>query len=222
MRPLNPLSAISATPARLYQNMARHQHALIYRNVVRAWGRSIESADTYTFGHSERVAEYAVTVARALGLDDVRCTTICLGAYLHDVGKVRVPHGILNKPGPLTPEEFGIIQLHPIHGTELLAAVELPWDLKPIIRWHHEHDDGGGYPDRLRGNEIPLDAQIICIADVFDALTTTRSYRAAMSREMALAEMQRCRSWWRSDVFTVFMGLGARQERMSRSVPRSA
>ncbi|HJR64329.1 MAG TPA: tetratricopeptide repeat protein [Gemmatimonadaceae bacterium] len=175
-----------------------------YLAIVRNWGQSIESADSYTHGHCERVATYAVAVATALGLDESEQTTIRLGAYLHDVGKVRIPHEILNKPGKLTREEFEIIQMHPIYGLELLAGLEFPWDIKPIIRWHHERHDGTGYPDRLRGDEIPLGAQIICIVDVYDALTTTRSYRAAMTREAALAEMEACRRWWRADVYSAF------------------
>jgi putative nucleotidyltransferase with HDIG domain len=174
--------------------------------LVREWGESIESADHYTFGHCERVADYAVTVAEALGLDAMQQTTIRLGAYLHDVGKVRVPHEVLNKPGRLSDEEFELMKLHPVYGVELLAGVEFPWDLKPIIRWHHEKLDGTGYPDRLRGEEIPRAAQIIGIVDVYDALTTDRSYRAAMPRASALAEMERCRGWWFEDVFAAFMG----------------
>src|SRR5204863_348392 len=158
---------------------------------VREWGQSIESADSYTYGHCERVAQRAVAVARGLELDDTAQTTIRLGAYLHDLGKVRVPHEVLNKPGPLTREEFEIVQLHPIWGLELLAAVEFPWDLKPIIRWHHERYDGTGYPDRLRGDEIPVAAQIVGIADVYDALTTARSYRPAMSHEPAMPAAER-------------------------------
>ncbi len=104
-----------------------------YRAVVREWGQSLESSDSYTFGHCERVAQHAVAMAQQLGLDEQQQTTIQLGAYLHDVGKVRVPHEILNKPGPLTREEFEVIQMHPIWGIELLASVEFPWDLKPII-----------------------------------------------------------------------------------------
>src|SRR5579859_2135749 len=175
-----------------------------YRAVVREWGQSIESSDTYTFGRCERVADAAIRVARALGLDEQTLTTIRLGAYLHDVGKVRVPHEILNKPGPLTPDEFDVIKMHPVWGIELLASVEFPWDLKPIIRWHHERFDGSGYPDRLRGDEIPLAAQIVGIVDVYDALTTTRSYRPAMSHQTAIAEMTRCRSWWSPRVFEAF------------------
>jgi putative nucleotidyltransferase with HDIG domain len=173
--------------------------------LVRDWGQSIESADSYTHGHCERVASYAVTVAQTLGLAEDELTTIRLGAYLHDVGKVRIPHEILNKPGRLTDEEFTLMQRHPIYGLELLASVEFPWDIKPIIRWHHEKLDGTGYPDRLRGDEIPVAAQIICIADVYDALTTTRSYRPAMPHETAIAEMRRTRHWWRTDVFDAFM-----------------
>jgi putative nucleotidyltransferase with HDIG domain len=173
--------------------------------VVRDWGESIESADLYTFGHCERVAEYAVAVGKALGLDAIGLTTVRLGAYLHDVGKVRVPHEVLNKPGRLTNDEFELMKLHTVYGVELLADVEFPWDIKPIIRWHHEKLDGTGYPDRLRGDELPLAPQIIGIVDVYDALTTTRSYRAAMSHETALAEMERCRGSWRPEVFSAFL-----------------
>jgi putative nucleotidyltransferase with HDIG domain len=176
-----------------------------YLAVVREWGQSIESADSYTHGHCERVASYAVAVAQELGLDEGQRTTIRIGAYLHDLGKVRVPHEILNKPGALTQEEFGIIKSHPVWGIELLATVEFPWDIKPIIRWHHEKYDGTGYPDRLRGDEIPLSAQIICIVDVYDALTTTRSYRGAMSQAEALSRMQESRHWWRQDVYGAFL-----------------
>ena len=173
--------------------------------VVRDWGQSIESADSYTHGHCERVASYADQVARALGLSDTELTTIRLGAYLHDVGKVKVPHEILNKPGRLTAEEFEIIKQHPAWGVELLASIEFPWDLKPIIRWHHEKYDGTGYPDQLAGDAIPLGAQIIGIVDVYDALTTTRSYRPAMTHEQALACMRETPHWWRADILEAFM-----------------
>ena len=176
-----------------------------YLAVVRDWGQSIESSDTYTYGHCERVANYAAAVARAAGLDDVAQTTIRLGAYLHDLGKVKVPHEILNKPGRLTDEEFDIVKMHPVWGVELLAPVEFPWDLKPIIRWHHERYDGTGYPDRLKGDEFPLSAQVVGIVDVYDALTTDRPYRPGMSPETALAEITRCRHWWSPRVFDAFL-----------------
>jgi putative nucleotidyltransferase with HDIG domain len=176
-----------------------------YLAVVRQWGESIESSDSYTYGHCERVAENAVAVARALGLDEQEQTTIRLGAYLHDLGKVKVPHEVLNKAGPLTRDEFEVIQMHPVWGVELLSKIEFPWDIKPIIRWHHEKYDGTGYPDRLRGDEIPLAAQIVGIVDVFDALTTTRSYRAAMTTDEAAAVITKERHSWSPEVFDAFM-----------------
>jgi putative nucleotidyltransferase with HDIG domain len=176
-----------------------------YLAVVREWGQSIESSDSYTFGHCERVADNALAVAKALGLDETEQTTIRLGAYLHDLGKVKVPHEILNKPGPLTREEFEVVQMHPVWGIEMLANVEFPWDIKPIIRWHHEKYSGAGYPDRLRGDEIPLAAQIVGIVDVYDALTTTRSYRPAMTTEQALTEITKCRGSWSDRVFDAFI-----------------
>lgn len=177
----------------------------IYLEVVREWGRSIESSDSYTHGHSERVANYATRVARALGWDEGELTTVRIGAYLHDLGKVRVPHEILNKPGRLTTEEFDVMKQHPVFGLEMLAAVEFPWDIKPMIRWHHEKLDGTGYPDRLRADEIPPAAQVICVVDVFDALTTTRSYRGAMTHDVAMAEMMASRRWWRGDTLEAFL-----------------
>jgi putative nucleotidyltransferase with HDIG domain len=172
--------------------------------VVHDWGQSIESADAYTHGHCERVASYAVNVARQLGLDEATQTTIRLGAYLHDLGKVKVPHEILSKPARLTPEEFTVIKKHPEWGVELIAGIELPWDVKPIILWHHEKFDGSGYPHGLKGEEIPLASQIICVVDVYDALTTVRSYRGALGHTEAFREMEACRGWWQADVYAAF------------------
>ena len=176
-----------------------------YLALVREWGQSIESTDNYTYGHCERVAQHAVAMARALGLDEHAETTVLLGAYLHDVGKVRVPHEILKKPGSLTRAELEVLQLHPIWGLELLATVDFPWDLKPIIRSHHERYDGTGYPDRLRGDEIPLGAQIVGILDTFDALTTARATQAALPMDRAIAEITRRRGWWSDRVFEAFL-----------------
>jgi len=176
-----------------------------YLAVVRQWGESIESSDSCTFGHCERVARNAVAVARVLGLDDLERTAIRVGAYIHDVGKMRIPHEILNKPGPLTQEEAEVVQTHPVCGTELLADVEFPWDIKPIIRWHHEKYDGSGYPDRLRGDEIPLSAQIVGIVDVYDALTTTRAYQPALPMDQAIEQIAKCRGWWSDRVFEAFL-----------------
>lgn len=176
-----------------------------YLAVVRDWGQSIESADSYTHGHCERVAEYAASVAGVLGHNEDELVTVRLGAYLHDLGKINTPHEVLNKNGRLTNEEFEVMKRHPVDGLELLAEVDFPWDIKPMIRWHHEKYCGGGYPDGLAGDAIPVNAQIICIADVFDALTTNRSYRDAMPRERALSVMEESRHWWRPDVYEAFV-----------------
>jgi putative nucleotidyltransferase with HDIG domain len=178
-----------------------------YLALVREWGLSIESSDNYTYGHCERVAKNAVAMARALGLDEHAETTILLGAYLHDLGQVRVPHEILKKPGPLTRVERELLQMHPIWGIELLANVDFPWDLKPIIRSHHERYDGTGYPDRLKGDEIPLGAQVVGILDAFDALTTTRADQPALPVEQAIVEITRLRSWWSDRVFEAFLNV---------------
>ncbi|HEY3279813.1 MAG TPA: HD domain-containing phosphohydrolase [Gemmatimonadales bacterium] len=184
-----------------------------YLAVVREWGRSIESSDRYTFGHCERVAQNAVALARALGFDEEQETTILLGAYLHDVGKMRVPHEILAKRGTLTREELEVVRMHPIFGIELLASVEFPWDLKPIIRWHHERYDGTGYPDRLKGDEIPLAAQIVGILDVYDALTTERPHHPAMPVEEAMEWIIAHRAWWSPRVVNAFLAVVAPSKR---------
>jgi putative nucleotidyltransferase with HDIG domain len=176
---------------------------------VANWGRSLESSDTYTFGHSGRVAEYAIAVARALGLDDDGVMTVRMGAYLHDLGKMRVPHEILNKPTRLTAEEFATIKMHTLWGLELVSTIDFPWTVKPIIRSHHEKRDGSGYPDGLKGDEVPLHAQIVCVADVYDAMTSARSYQAPKTPEAGIEEMKRCMRgdlrWWRDDVFEAFL-----------------
>jgi putative nucleotidyltransferase with HDIG domain len=176
-----------------------------YLAVVRSWGESIESADSYTFGHCERVAHYAVAVARAMGLEETEQTTLRVAAYLHDLGKIDVPHEILNKKGPLTDAEFEVIKQHPVRGVELLEGVDFPWEIRPIIRWHHEKHDGSGYPDGLAGDALPVAPQILCIADVYDALTTSRSYRLALSHAEALERIADCRAWWSPEVFAGFM-----------------
>ena len=175
-----------------------------YFAVVREWGQSIESSDSYTFGHCERVAIMPSAVARELGLDEGQQTTIRIGAYLHDLGKVRVPHEILNKPGWLTGGVRGY-QAAPGVGPRAAGDSGVSLGHQADHSWHHEKYDGTGYPDRLRGDEIPVNAQIICIVDVFDALTTSRSYRGALTVADALGRMQECRTWWRPDIFEAFL-----------------
>jgi putative nucleotidyltransferase with HDIG domain len=165
--------------------------------IVHQWGSSIESVDQYTQGHCERVADYACALARDVGVDEHALLWFRMGALLHDVGKITVPADILNKPGRLSEEETAIMRQHPARGEALIAGIGFPWDIRPMIRHHHERWDGRGYPDRLAGPQIPRAARILCIADVFDALTSTRSYRPAYSAEQAAALM-------RADSGTIF------------------
>ena len=161
-----------------------------FLEVVRAWGESIESKDRYTAGHCGRVAEYACMLAEAVGFKGRDLNWMRMGAFLHDVGKTGVPSEVLNKPGKLTDEEFEQMKRHTVLGDAIISETPFPWDIRPIVRNHHERWDGTGYPDRLLGEEIPLTARILCVADVYDALTTARSYRGAMSQEKALEIMQ--------------------------------
>ncbi len=162
----------------------------IFLDIVARWGDSIEEKDRYTRGHCERVANYTTMLARAAGIDDQTLVWVRMGAFLHDVGKTAIPEEILNKSGPLSPEEWGVMQRHTIIGVELLSSIEFPWDIRGMVRSHHEHWAGTGYPDGLKGEEIPLEARILCVADVYDALTTNRAYRGAHSPESALAIMK--------------------------------
>ncbi|MBV9773244.1 MAG: tetratricopeptide repeat protein [Gemmatimonadetes bacterium] len=160
-----------------------------FLEIVRRWGESIESADQYTQGHCTRVADYACLLAEAAGMDRETLFWFRMGALLHDVGKIVVPAGILNKPGWLTPEERAVMERHPDAGVELLAEVEFPWDIRPMVRHHHERWGGGGYPTGIAGEEIPLSARILCIADVCDALSSERPYRKANSLDKSLEVM---------------------------------
>lgn len=158
---------------------------------MRAWAETIESKDLYTAGHCERVAELACMLAEEVGIAGRDLHWFRMGAILHDVGKIAVPAEILNKPGRLTDEERATMQRHTSEGDAIVAGLDFPWDIRPIVRSHHEHWAGSGYPDGLRGEEIPLHARILCVADVYDALTTARPYKPALSRDEALEIMSR-------------------------------
>lgn len=162
-----------------------------FLRLVEAWGESIEAKDEYTRGHCQRVADYACQLAERAGIPSRDMTWFRMGAFLHDVGKTEVPEEILNKPGRLTDDERLIIERHTVAGDEMLADTEFPYPIRPMVRSHHERWDGNGYPDRLAGEEIPYTARILHVADVYDALTSARSYRKALSAEEALEIMWR-------------------------------
>ncbi len=169
-----------------------------FLDVVRKWGESIEEKDVYTQGHCVRVADLSCALWRRVsGGDDTSLFWFRIGALLHDVGKLMVPAEVLNKPGKLTDDEWKLIQSHPSAGVELLADIDFPWDVRPIVESHHERWDGRGYPHKLAGEAIPLTARVLCIADVYDALTSKRSYKQAFTHDEAMEIM-------RGDVGTQF------------------
>lgn len=162
-----------------------------YLEVVAAWAESIDAKDPYTAGHCKRVAEYACRLAEDCGFAGRELTWFRMGGYLHDVGKTEVPLDVLNKPGKLTEEEWVAMKSHTVAGADIVAKLNFPWEILPMVRSHHERWNGSGYPDGLAGEAIPFTARILCVADVYDALTTARSYRPAMSHDEAIQIMER-------------------------------
>jgi len=154
---------------------------------------ALEVKDPYTWGHSVRVGRYAMAIARELGLDDERLAQLELGSRLHDIGKIGVREGVLNKDGALTAEEYRHVMEHPLIGWRILSPLlrDAPHALA-VVRSHHERIDGRGAPDGLSGDAIPLEARIAAVADSFDAMTSGRPYRAGMAVEDAMAELERC------------------------------
>ena len=162
-----------------------------FLDVVRQWGESIESKDSYTQGHCVRVADLGCAIARRLGWDDHKLFWFRVGALLHDVGKIDIPATILNKPERLTSEEWALMRSHPEAGVELLRGIDFPEDVLPVVLSHHEKWDGSGYPHGLAGDAIPLSARVLGIADVYDALVTNRSYKKGLSHDEAMRIMAR-------------------------------
>jgi len=155
--------------------------------VITTLALTIEARDPYTLGHCDRLSRYAVALGEALGLDQEMLRALRLGGYLHDLGKIAVPDGILLKPGPLDPLEQERIRAHPGAGSDLVLGLRSLELVRPIMRHHHEKWDGSGYPDGLKGEAIPLGARIISVVDVFDALHTDRPYKTALSRSDAVS-----------------------------------
>jgi putative nucleotidyltransferase with HDIG domain len=161
------------------------------RNRVRVYRPAVDARDTYTGSHSERVADLAARIAQRLGCDDEQVELTRLAGSLHDLGKLAIPEEILRKPGPLTDAERLVLERHPQIGFRMLESL----GVDPVAEWvlhHHERWDGVGYPDGLAGEDIPLGARIIFVADAFDAMTSDRVYRRRLSIDDALAELERC------------------------------
>ncbi len=170
---------------------AKQQEA--YESTIRTLVRAVEMKDHYTRGHSERVSKASVMIARVLGMREDRVNALRYAGILHDVGKLGVPTKILQKAGGLTDDESAMIQTHPLRGTEMLQDIEFLDEAFRGILHHHERLDGLGYPAGLRGQEIPEFARVIAVADAFDSMTSTRSYRGARTPLEAMGELERCR-----------------------------
>jgi putative two-component system response regulator len=158
--------------------------------VVFALARTIEAKSPYTHGHSERVRDYALHLAARIGVSEHDREVLRKGALLHDIGKIRIPDALLNKPGALTEEEFEVIKEHPRQGAHIVAPLRSLQDTIPLIRWHHERLDGRGYPDGLAGRDIPLLVRVLSVADVYDALASARPYRPPMRPADCLRMLQ--------------------------------
>ena len=159
---------------------------------------SIEAKDPYTKGHCDRLAKYSVAIAERMGLPQEQRVALRRAGVVHDIGKTAVPEQILVKRGPLTDSEWTVMRQHPVVGERICAPLKSFRQVLPIIRHHHEKLDGTGYPDGLKGDQIPLTARILQITDIYDALTTDRSYRAALPQDVALEIMREeaRRGWW--------------------------
>jgi len=178
-------------------------------SVILSLALTIEARDSYTEGHCQRLAGYATAFGRALGLDEDDVAALERGGFLHDIGKVGIPDAVLRKPGPLTTTEYDIVKQHTIIGDRLCGRLRSLRRVRPIVRYHHERLDGSGYPDGLRGDQIPLLAQMMSIVDLFDAITTTRPYSVARSPEFAGEELMKevaC-GWRRAGLVEIFVSL---------------
>jgi HD-GYP domain-containing protein (c-di-GMP phosphodiesterase class II) len=180
----------------------------LFMGTIQALTASIDAQDTDTRGHSERVAHVASRLALASGMSREQAERVHIAGLVHDVGKIGVPEAVLCKTGKLTDEEFRLIKQHPEIGHRILKDIELLGDVLPGVLHHHERWDGRGYPHRLVGEQIPLIARLIGLADTFDAMSSTRSYRPALPREQVLAEIARCAgSQFDPDLAAIFAGL---------------
>lgn len=187
-KPLSAQAAVAIERAKLYEDLED-----MYISTVKSLAAAIDANDPYTRGHSERVTRFSLLIAKELGLDDKIQKNVELCALLHDVGKLGVPVSVLRKKDKLTDEDWKLIRRHPVLGAEIVSPIRQLKELIPNIRHHHERYDGKGYPDNLKGEEIPLISRILAVADTFDALTSERPYRNGLSDKAALEEIEMCK-----------------------------
>lgn len=201
LRVLSESACMAIENARLYKDL---QEA--YVSTVRLLVSRIEEKDPYTHGHTERVAAYAVGIAKEMGFTVDEVQRIQFGAFLHDIGKVHTEDHVLHKPGALTEEEWRMVKMHPLRGAEMVKGVRFLERVTDMIRHHHERVDGRGYPDGLKGDEISVAAKIVNVADAFDAMTTDRPYRTGLTVEQAIAQMnEKAGTQFAAEIVEVFV-----------------
>jgi len=164
----------------------------LFYKTIKSIASALDAKDPYTHGHSLRVTLYSIILARELNVPENQLEAIETAGLLHDIGKIAIPHAILCKPGRLTDDEFVIMKSHPVNSEKLIRSIKRLHDVSPGVKHHHERWDGRGYPDRLEGENIPFAARVIAIADTYDAMTSTRSYRKALDHEIAISEIEKC------------------------------
>ena len=171
---------------------SKEQLEQAYLDMVQTLRYTVEAKDTYTRGHSDRVAEYSVLIGQKLGLAENQIKTLRIGGLFHDIGKIGIPDSILLKPSKLSDDEYSQIKNHPSIGAHILGSAAIFKDIIPIVKYHHERYDGNGYPSKLKGENIPYLARIAAVADTFDAMTSRRSYRGPIDVEQVKEEIKRC------------------------------
>ena len=164
----------------------------LFYKTIKSIASALDAKDPYTHGHSMRVTLYSIILARELNIPENQLEQIETAGLLHDIGKIAIPQAILCKPGKLTDDEFTIMKSHPSNSERLIASIKKLHEISPGVKHHHERWDGRGYPDGLKGEEIPFAARVIAIADTYDAMTSTRSYRVALTHETAINEIDKC------------------------------
>ena len=173
------------------KSMAEKELRVLLNDIISALANALDAKSPWTKGHSERVTSYALAIAGELNLSAADLDVLKIASLLHDIGKIGTFDGILDKAGPLTEDEWNLVKLHPVKGEEILKPIKQLESVIQVLRHHHESFDGNGYPDGLKGQEIPLLARVLCLADSFDAMTAARPYKAALSKEAAALQLKR-------------------------------
>jgi putative nucleotidyltransferase with HDIG domain len=214
---LRVLSALADQTAIVLENLTLYKDLQqVYLGVIKTLSLVVDAKDHYTFGHSERVTKYVVAMAEEMKFSPELRKLAEAAAIIHDIGKIGIKEEILLKTGRLTDSEFDEIKKHPVIGRDMVRPMEFLSELAPLIYYHHQHFDGGGYPDKIGGEKIPLVARMITIADSFDAMVSDRPYRNGLPVETAIKEMKRCSgTQFDPDLVTVFLKILRKNYKMA-------